>query len=56
LRLLGRHFPRIFFNEATTEAGRDPFGWHHQKKSNDDRNIGLGQTMIGVLTPPTVSA
>ena len=32
----------IFFNEATTEAGRDALGWYHEKKSNDDRNIGLG--------------
>jgi phage terminase large subunit len=37
-----RHFPRIFFNEETTEGGRDAIGWYHEKKSNDDRNIGLG--------------
>src|SRR5436190_9083690 len=37
-----RHFPRIFLNEATTEAGRDAIGWYHEKKSDDDRNIGLG--------------
>jgi phage terminase large subunit len=37
-----RHFPRIFFNEGTTEAGRDALGWYHEKKSNDDRNMGLG--------------
>jgi phage terminase large subunit len=37
-----RHFPRIFFNDATTEAGRDALGWYHEKESNDDRNIGLG--------------
>ena len=37
-----RHFPRIFFNADTTEDGRDALGWIHEKKSNDDRNIGLG--------------
>ena len=37
-----RHFPRIFFNAGTTEDGRDALGWYHEKKSNDDRNIGLG--------------
>ena len=37
-----RHFPRIFFNESNTEDGRDAIGWYHEKKSNDDRNIGLG--------------
>ena len=38
----GRHFPRIFFNADTTEGGRDAIGWYHEKKSTDDRNIGLG--------------
>jgi len=37
-----RLFSRIFFNADTTEAGRDAIGWYHEKKSNDDRNIGLG--------------
>ena len=37
-----RLFPRIFFNADTTEAGRDAIGWYHEKKSNDDRNVGLG--------------
>ena len=37
-----RHFPRIFFNADTTEDGRDALGWYHEKKSNDDRNVGLG--------------
>jgi phage terminase large subunit len=37
-----RHFPRIFFNAGTTEGGRDAIGWYHEKRSNDDRNIGLG--------------
>jgi phage terminase large subunit len=37
-----RLFSRILFNADTTEAGRDAIGWYHEKKSNDDRNIGLG--------------
>lgn len=36
-----RHFPRMWFNEATTEAGRDALGWYHEKQDKD-RNIGLG--------------
>jgi phage terminase large subunit len=37
-----RLFPRIRFNESTTEAGRDALGWYHEKRSDDDREIGLG--------------
>jgi phage terminase large subunit len=37
-----RLFPSMWFNEKTTEAGRDALGWYHEKKSDDDRNIGLG--------------
>lgn len=37
-----RLFPSIWFNEATTEHGRDAIGWYHEKKSDDERNIGLG--------------
>lgn len=37
-----RLFPSIWFNEKTTEAGRDALGWYHEKRSEDDRNIGLG--------------
>lgn len=37
-----RLFPSIWFNAATTEAGRDALGWYHEKRSDDDRNIGLG--------------
>jgi phage terminase large subunit len=36
-----RLFPRIWFNEATTEAGRDALGWYHEKK-DEERNVGLG--------------
>ncbi len=37
-----RLFPAIWFNASTTEAGRDALGWYHEKRSKDDRNIGLG--------------
>lgn len=37
-----RLFPSIWFNASTTEAGRDALGWYHEKKSDDERNIGLG--------------
>lgn len=36
-----RLFPSIWFNEATTEAGRDALGWYHEK-IDQERNIGLG--------------
>jgi phage terminase large subunit len=36
-----RVFPNIFFNEATTSAGRDALGWYHERK-DDVRGIGLG--------------
>ena len=37
-----RLFPRIFFNAETTDGGRKAIGWYHEKKSNDERAIGLG--------------
>lgn len=37
-----RLFPSIWFNKDTTEPGRDALGWYHEKKSEDDRNVGLG--------------
>lgn len=36
-----RVFPLIWFDEETTQAGRDALGWYHEKRDND-RNIGLG--------------
>jgi phage terminase large subunit len=36
-----RLFPAMWFNEATTEPGRDALGWYHEKK-DEARNIGLG--------------
>ena len=36
-----RIFPKCWFNEATTEAGRDALGYYHERR-DDDRNVGLG--------------
>ena len=36
-----RLFPTIWFDEATTEAGRAALGWYHQRK-DEARGIGLG--------------
>jgi phage terminase large subunit len=38
LRRLG---PQLWFNEATTEPGRDAIGFYHERK-DDIRNVGLG--------------
>lgn len=36
-----RVLPSVWFNEATTEGGRDALGWYHEKK-DEARGIGLG--------------
>jgi hypothetical protein len=36
-----RIFPRCWFNEPTTEAGRGALGFYHEKK-DDQRDVGLG--------------
>jgi phage terminase large subunit len=36
-----RRFSSIWFDEATTEAGRAALGWYHEKR-DEQRNIGLG--------------
>lgn len=36
-----RLFPKFWFNEATTEAGRDAIGYYHERK-DETRNVGLG--------------
>lgn len=36
-----RILPKCWFNEATTEAGRDALGFYHERK-DEDRNVGLG--------------
>ena len=60
-----RLFSSVWFNEATTEAGRDALGWYHEKRDLD-RGIGLGPNhdwashsadayglMCVAYTPPT---
>jgi phage terminase large subunit len=36
-----RILPRCWFNDSTTEAGRDALGYYHERK-DETRNIGLG--------------
>lgn len=36
-----RLFPSMWFNEETTQPGREALGWYHEKK-DDKRDIGLG--------------
>lgn len=36
-----RLFPRIWFDEKKTEAGRAALGWYHEKR-DEERGIGLG--------------
>jgi phage terminase large subunit len=36
-----RTFPSVWFNESTTEPGRDALGWYHEKR-DESRAIGLG--------------
>ncbi|MCX5581479.1 PBSX family phage terminase large subunit [Kaistia terrae] len=36
-----RVFPKIWFNETTTEPGRDALGFYHERK-DENRNVGLG--------------
>jgi phage terminase large subunit len=36
-----RIFSRCWFNEATTEAGRDALGYYHERR-DENRNVGLG--------------
>jgi phage terminase large subunit len=36
-----RLFPICWFNDATTQAGREALGWYHEKR-DEQRNIGLG--------------
>ena len=36
-----RIFPKCWFNEDTTEAGREALGFYHERRDSD-RNVGLG--------------
>jgi phage terminase large subunit len=43
IEALRRIFPALYFNNTeAVEAGLDAIGWYHEKRSDDDRNIGLG--------------
>lgn len=37
-----RTFPMFWFDEISTEPGREALGWYHEKKSEDEREVGLG--------------
>jgi phage terminase large subunit len=50
-----RVFPRCWFNETTTEAGRDALGYYHERR-DENRNVGLGPEQTGPLMPQTVLA
>ena len=41
IEALRRLAPQLWFNEATTEAGRDALGFYHEKR-DDVRQVGLG--------------
>lgn len=34
-------FPVVWFDEATTQGGREALGWYHEKR-DEDRSVGLG--------------
>jgi phage terminase large subunit len=36
-----RLFPKCWFNEATTQAGIEAFGFYHERK-DESRDVGLG--------------
>lgn len=36
-----RRFPMVWFDEESTQAGRDALGWYHEKR-DENRDIGLG--------------
>ena len=36
-----RILPSCWFNEKTTEAGRDALGYYHERR-DENRNVGLG--------------
>ncbi|MDE1814535.1 MAG: phage terminase large subunit [Thaumarchaeota archaeon] len=38
-----RVFPNVYFNNTeAVDAGLEVLGWYHEKRSDDERNIGLG--------------
>ena len=38
---LRRLFPRMWFHDSKTEAGRDALGYYHERM-DETRNVGLG--------------
>jgi hypothetical protein len=41
IEVVRKLFPKCWFNEVTTEAGRDALGYYHEKK-DEARDVGLG--------------
>lgn len=41
IEVVRRRFPLVWFNDATTEAGRLALGWYHEKR-HAELNVGLG--------------
>jgi phage terminase large subunit len=41
IEALRRFSPQLWFNEATTESGREALGFYHEKR-DDTRQVGLG--------------
>jgi hypothetical protein len=44
-----RIFPRCWFNETRTEAGRDALGYYHERR-DENRNVGLVRITTGRAT------
>ena len=49
-----RIFPRCWFDEKKTEAGRDALGYFHERK-DENRNVGLGPEMPSIVRDCSVS-
>jgi phage terminase large subunit len=48
-----RVFPRCWFNEMTTEAGRDALGYYHERQ-DEKHSIGLGPIHMPARSTPAV--
>jgi phage terminase large subunit len=42
IEAMRRMFPSIWFNEETTVSMREALGWYHERRSDDQREVGLG--------------
>jgi hypothetical protein len=49
-----RVFPRCWFNESTTEAGRDALGYYHERQ-DEKRSIGLGPEHVNFAATPALA-